>query len=871
MITTEEVKRRLWDGADTLRGSMDASRYKDYMLGLMFYKFLSDKTLLAYKNSAHLEGSSEELTISYTKKYQRYYEATGSRNNDLTDMLKMMLGGYCILPQYLYQQWLIDINNGNFQLQNVIDSLSDFERNIVGSEDAADFIGLFSGLDLTDTALGATLKNRSDNIKGLILLFADLNMIELQENDILGDAYEYLIGMFALESGKKAGEFYTPHYVSEVLARIVTASSKVASVYDPTVGSGSLLLTVSNHLTADEQLKLNYYGQELNTATYNLTRMNLLLHGIRPEKMEIRNGDTLAQDWPEDPARPGKGIMFDAIVMNPPYSAKNWNKSGLKISDPRFNEYSELPPAGKGDYAFLLHGLFHLATEGTMAILLPHGVLFRGASEGTIRQRLIEKNKIDAIIGLPANLFTNTGIPVIVMILKKNRKLDAPVVIIDASRDFIKEGKTNRLRERDIERIVDAYLRRREIPGFCHLATRNEIKENAYNLNIPRYIEAPQQELAQDVDAHLYGGIPCRDIQSLPVLNALVPDVLQAAFCPALDGEGKERPGYVELRITSDELSKSVMTDARVTDRMKALRSETEAYIKRYFDEITACCGGEAPHTAHELRLRMLEDMKAMLEAFPFADEYSGFQMIADLWRSSLAKDMRKILELGFYPASRLLEPNYITKGTGENRHEEQDGFIGAIVPNELVARTFFSHLLEQITAATNKAAEIDNELAELLESAKAEDTPEATALADVIDEEKDAFDKKKAAAALKAADRQSEEYRILQRLKGLYAEKTATGKQIKEAKSALKEAVEARIPTLTEAEAKALLLEKWFGSLPAQMEALLTAPLQAELDRISALQTLYADTLTELDLQIADMDAALAALQKELVITDGE
>lgn len=233
-----------------------------------------------------------------------------------------------------------------------------------------------------------------------------------------------------MESGKKAGEFYTPHQVSEVMAQIVAKSSEIKSIYDPTVGSGSLLLTVKKHLDKNAQRDLNYYGQEKNTATYNLTRMNLLLRGVRPEKMTIKNGDTLSNDWPEDPKNPNEGVQFDAVVMNPPYSAKNWNKAGLKVSDPRFEIAGTLPPDSKGDFAFLLHGLYHLGTNGTMAIVLPHGVLFRGSSEGEIRKRLLDKNYIDAIIGLPSNLFTNTGIPVAIIILKRIVKLTLQYLLL---------------------------------------------------------------------------------------------------------------------------------------------------------------------------------------------------------------------------------------------------------------------------------------------------------------------------------------------------------------------------------------------------------------------------------------------------------
>ena len=310
MITSEEIKRRLWNGANELRGSMDASRYKDYMLGLMFYKFLSDKTLETFKETAGLEVITEEELI---KEYNKAEEEYG---DDLEKMIQDMLG-YYVAPNHLYHTWVSDINNGNFEVQKVINSLNHFERSIASSSEADDFEGLFSSsnLDLTNTALGNNLNERNKNIKALILLFADLNMVKLQKGDILGDAYEYLIAQFAMESGKKAGEFYTPHQVSEVMAQIVAKTTKLESIYDPTVGSGSLLLTVKKHLDKEAQKELNYYGQEKNTATYNLTRMNLLLHGVRPEKMTIKNGDTLAHDWPEDPSTPNERDQFDGVVM----------------------------------------------------------------------------------------------------------------------------------------------------------------------------------------------------------------------------------------------------------------------------------------------------------------------------------------------------------------------------------------------------------------------------------------------------------------------------------------------------------------------------------------------------------------------------
>ena len=482
MKTSEEIKRILWEGANELRGSMDASKYKDYMLGLMFYKFLSDRTLDYFRRFAELgEVPQEKVVEEYTACFE---------NDEYKDLfienIKTTLG-YVIQPNCLYQTWLQKIEDNTFEVDDVSTSLSEFERLIVGTKDVNDFKGLFSSsiIDVSNTALGEDLNKRSKNIKSLISLFSDLDMISLQNGDVLGDTYEYLIGMFASDAGKKAGEFYTPRQVSEVMAQIVAKSTEFhkshPSIYDPTVGSASLLLTVRKHLDGDVQDDLHYYGQEFNTETYNLTRMNLLLHGIRPEKMTIKNGNTLAQDWPEDPERPNEGVQFDIVVMNPPYSDKKWNSREdipLKVNDPRFADFGVLPPSSKGDFAYLMHGLYHLGQKGTMAIVLPHGVLFRGGAEAEIRKRLVDKNQIDAIIGLPSNLFTNTGIPVCIIILKKNRTLGEPIQIIDASKNFVKVGKNNVLQEKDIAKIVDAYMYKTEIAGYSHVSTIDEIKEN---------------------------------------------------------------------------------------------------------------------------------------------------------------------------------------------------------------------------------------------------------------------------------------------------------------------------------------------------------------------------------------------------------
>jgi len=857
MITSEEIKRRLWDGANELRGSMDASRYKDYMLGLMFYKFLSDKTLETFKIAAGLGQLSEKDLLD------KYVKAKAEYGDDLDKMIQGVLG-YYVLPQYLYQTWLKDINSGNFEVQKVTDSLNNFERTITVSGDASDFKGLFSSstLDLTDTALGSNLNERSKSIKALILLFADLNMVALQKGDVLGDAYEYLIGQFAMESGKKAGEFYTPRQVSEVMAQIVAKSSGIKSIYDPTVGSGSLLLTVKRHLDKEAQRDLDYYGQEKNTATYNLTRMNLLLHGVRPEKMTVKNGDTLSSDWPEDPQKPNTGVQFDAVVMNPPYSAKNWNKAGLKVSDPRFEVAGVLPPDSKGDLAFLLHGLFHLEANGTMAIVLPHGVLFRGSAEGEIRRRLLDKNYIDTIIGLPNNLFTNTGIPVVVIILKKNRKIDAPVLVIDASKSFIKVGKQNVLQEKDIAKIVDVYTERTEIPGYSKLATREEINKNEYNMNIPRYVETMNGEISHDVDAHLLGGIPQSNIDDLLVLQAIVPDVLNQNLQVI-------RPGYVKLIKPVSELTSDILSDARVISMAEEIRAKTNNYIEKYWNVLRQV---DSSDDLKKLMEEMLDGIKYLLSDYKYIDVYDGYQIIAEIWKSSLTHDTELIANEGFYKIGRTREPNMVTKGTGNNKRVEQDGWVGCIVPNDLIAKKFYHAELAAIETKRVSLREIDTAIADLVEAAKVEDSEENNALYDALkknedDEPGDAFDNKLVKAELKKADKGSKEYELLIKVETLLNEKSLFTKAIKAEEKELKDAVQERILVLTDEEIDNLMYEKWFGSTAEEMVGLVQAPLKAELDTLQMLQERYAKTLTEIDTEIDSLMNEFEALQDNLVV----
>lgn len=854
MITSDEIKKRLWDGANELRGSMNASQYMDYMLGLMFYKFLSDKTLEQVRMTEQLyELTEEELVNHYKNVYDEYQK-------QYIDLIRQQLG-YYIQPEYLYQRWIQDINEGRFELETIRTSLDDFERTIAGGQNPDDFENLFSSLDLTNQALGKDLNERSKNIKELISLFADLNMVALQKTDILGDAYEYLIGQFAMEAGKKAGEFYTPRQVSEVMAQIVTLSGDVTSVYDPTVGSGSLLLTVKQHLSSQEQKNLNYYGQEKNTATYNLTRMNLLLHGVRPEKMTIRNADTLAQDWPEDPKRPSEAVQFDAIVMNPPYSLKKWNSDGLTISDPRFSFVGMMPPDKTGDYAFLLHGLYHLGQKGTMAIVLPHGVLFRSGAEGAIRQRLIDKNYIDAIIGLPGKLFANTGIAVCIVVLKKNRSIGDSILVIDASKHFTKGKDHNILQDKDIARIVDTYSQRIENTGYSHLVSLDELKKNDYNLNIPRYVEQIETEIPHHVDAHLYGGIPKEDFNKLPILTTVTKDILSMHL-------QEIRNGYYDIK-NMDTLRVDILDSASVEEVNGKLNKRIEVYVEKYWENLKSV--NEQTGLAG-LKSAMLADAKRLFMDIKWVDPYEAYQVVAELWNTIFNHDLEIIAASGFYESARMTEPNMVSKGQGKNKRMVQEGVRGSIIPNDLIEEILFSEKKKELEVIQVELENVSDELSELVEAAKVEESDEYYALNDLIKrndegETTETFDAKLVKKELKNLGPTDDAYQLVKQTNDLL-EKTKKLKKIsKNNREALNDEICARFGTLTHDEIDQLLRIKWFGSFVAVMTDILRAPILKEIDTLLMLKTRYSDTVRSLDAAIDDLEKSIEDMMKELVL----
>ncbi|SFH56880.1 type I restriction-modification system subunit M [Pisciglobus halotolerans] len=472
---SKTLYQALWNSADILRSKMDANEYKSYLLGLVFYKYLSDKML--YHAADLLEEKVSDLNEAQ-KVYSEAYQDLDIKD-DLLENLQYDFS-YTLEPNLTFTALVQRIYKGTFQLEDLAQGFRDIEQ----SHEI--FENLFEDVDLYSKKLGSTPQKQNQTISDVMKELATLELAH--EGDALGDAYEYLIGQFASDSGKKAGEFYTPQPVSQLMTRIVLhgkENQKGFSVYDPTMGSGSLLLNAKKY--SNEPGTILYFGQELNTSTYNLARMNMILHGVDMSNQFLHNSDTLDQDWPtEEPTN------FDGVLMNPPYSAK-WSAEKGFLDDPRFSMYGVLAPKSKADFAFLLHGYYHLKDTGVMAIVLPHGVLFRGNAEGKIRKILLENGAIDTVIGLPANIFFNTSIPTTVIILKKNRS-SKDVLFIDASSGFEKAKNQNLLKEEHIEKILQTYIKREDVEKYAHVADFEEIKENDFNLNIPRYVDTFEEE-----------------------------------------------------------------------------------------------------------------------------------------------------------------------------------------------------------------------------------------------------------------------------------------------------------------------------------------------------------------------------------------
>ncbi|RYL29577.1 type I restriction-modification system subunit M [Acinetobacter piscicola] len=511
-VQLQQLQKQLWNIANDLRGKMGADEFRDYMLGFIFFKYLSEKSV-NFANGL-LKDEGEDITFleldENNDEHVPYIEAI--KTNSISEV------GYALSPIQLFHSIAERGRQGEFILDDIAATLKAIEQSTLGSDSADDFANLFEDLDLNSTKLGNTANDRNELIAKILSHLDKIDFdISNTESDVLGDAYEYLIGEFASGAGKKAGEFYTPQTVSTLLAKIVTqGKERLRSVYDPTCGSGSLLLRVKREVQDVDMI----YGQEMNRTTYNLARMNMILHDVHFAKFDIKQEDTLIRPQHLDK-------RFDAVVANPPFSAK-WSADPLFLQDDRFSAFGKLAPSSKADMAFVQHMLYQLDENGTMAVVLPHGVLFRGSSEGVIRQYLIEQlNVIDTIIGLPANIFYGTSIPTCILVLKKNREHTDNILFIDASNDFEKQKNQNKLLPEHLDNIIGAFENRQDIEKYAKVARLAEVKANDYNLNIPRYVDTFEAEDEIDLDAI------AKQLQALEA-NSQATDQVIADFCKEL-------------------------------------------------------------------------------------------------------------------------------------------------------------------------------------------------------------------------------------------------------------------------------------------------------------------------------------------------
>lgn len=815
-----------------MRSKIEANEYKDYILGFIFYKFLSDKQ------------------VKFLKEHDWTDEYLPDVTEDDAETMEFVSSniGYFISYENLFSTWIAQGND--FTAANVTDALSAFSR-LINTSHKKVFDKIFATLETGLSKLGESSGARTKAIRDLLYLIKDIPMDGKQDYDVLGFIYEYLISNFAANAGKKAGEFYTPHEVSLLMSEIVADHLKDRAeikIYDPTSGSGSLLINigkcVARYMGSDNNIK--YFAQELKENTYNLTRMNLVMRGIIPDNIVTRNGDTLEEDWPffdeNDPINTYAPLYVDAVVSNPPYS-QAWNPTD-KDSDPRYARFG-LAPKGKADYAFLLHDLYHLKSQGIMTIVLPHGVLFRGGEEGTIRKNLIENNHIDAIIGLPANIFFGTGIPTIIMVLKQKRD-NTDVLIVDASKGFAKVGKNNVLRACDIKKIVDVVTSRSDMEKFSRVVSRDEIRRNEYNLNIPRYVDSSEKAESWDIYASMFGGIPESELadlheywQAFPTLKASLFASDNAAYCHAKVADFKDAV------FTHPDV-------AAFTENYRSAFADFEAFLSaELLDRMM-----ELNPSKEESSLS--DDIFSRLSGIPLVDKYAAYQLLDDVW-GKIAVDLEIIQTEGF-AAVKQVDPNMVLKKKDGKDQEVQDGWVGHVIPFALVQETLLASNLAALKADEARLSEIAVEYESLLEELSEEDKER-----DFVTEAKDAFVPKEITKTLKAKDAEPETLAVLRKVSALMNEEKALKKQVKEAEKELHILTKKTIETLDDAQAMQLIKLKWVAPLVEKMAGLPAAIINDFIAKLIALSKKYKTTFAEVDHQISETESSLANLLGEL------
>lgn len=837
-MNKQELANRIWESANKMRSKIEANEYKDYILGFIFYKYLSDQEIKFLKENDFDDADIKDL-----------------REDEIETLEYVQRNiGYFISYENLFSTW---ISKGrDFDVSDVRDALSAFNRLIYPTHKKV-FDKVFDTLQTGLSKLGDSSNSQTKAISGLLQLIKDIPMDGKQDYDVLGFIYEYLISQFAANAGKKAGEFYTPHEVSVLMSEIVAEhlkGEKEIKIYDPTSGSGSLLINIGNSISKymEEYNNIKYYAQELKENTYNLTRMNLVMRGIKPDNIVTRNGDTLEEDWPffdeNDPVNTYDPLYVDAVVSNPPYS-QAWDPSN-KEHDPRYSRFG-LAPKGKADYAFLLHDLFHIKPEGIMTIVLPHGVLFRGGEEGQIRKNLIENNHIDTIIGLPANIFFGTGIPTIIIVLKQKRE-NTDTLIIDASKGFIKEGKNNKLRASDIKRIVDAVMNRESIDKFSRLVSREEIRSNDYNLNIPRYVDSSEPAETWDIYASMFGGIPMTEIDGLEEYWKAFPTLKSALFT------NSDIP-YVEL--ATEDIKNTIKNHADIKTFENAFKdafADFHLYLKEEWIE-------KMEHVEISKSENVIsENIFKRLDQVPLIDKYEAYQILDDEW-GKIAVDLEIIQTEGF-AATKKVDPNLVTKKKDGKEQEIQDGWVGRVIPFELVQKELLSDRYKELREKEARLAEIPSLYEEIIE-----DMTEEEKDGQVLNDNNDAFIPKEVTKKLKELKKEAPTEEVksfidkLDRYERLSKEEKDLKKEIKSETAKLHMLTKETIENLTDSMVCELLDKKWIGNLLESINKLPDTIVDNLVSKIQALESKYKTTYFELEKEIKETEMKLASMIDEL------
>lgn len=840
-MNKQQLAAKIWKSANQMRSKIEANEYKDYILGFIFYKYLSDKLVRFARDEAFTDDEIKALS---------------EEDAETVEHIKSNIGYFIAYP-HLFSTWIE--HKGDFDVSHVRDALSAFSR-LIHPNHKRLFEGIFKTLETGLSKLGDTAAKQTKAISELLQLIKDIPMDGKQGYDVLGFIYEYLISMFAANAGKKAGEFYTPHEVSVLMSEIIAHHLKdreTIQIYDSTSGSGSLLLnigqSIAKHMADKDNIK--YFAQELKENTYNLTRMNLVMRGILPGNIVTRNADTLEDDWPyfddQDPVNTYNPLYVDAVVSNPPYSQK-WDPQH-KDADPRYARFG-LAPKSKADYAFLLHDLYHLKPGGIMAIVLPHGVLFRGGEEGAIRKNLIENDHLESIIGLPTNIFFGTGIPTIILVLRQKRE-SSDVLVVDASKGFAKEGKNNKLRASDIKKIVDTVNGRVSVPSYSRLVPKTELQANDYNLNIPRYVDSSEPAESWDLYASMFGGIPVSELDAL------------ADFWNAFPG----------LRATLFADNGTPYVAPQVEDLAQTIRTHRE--VQRYGEAFSTAFADFTPWLRGELIEQILTVQVPRQEAvisavlfdrlapLPLIDRYHAYQILDDHWQP-VAVDL-EILQTEGFDAARVVDPNMVTKKKDDKETEVQEGWKGRILPFELVQQAHHKKELEALRDKETRLSEITASLEETLDSFSEEDKANDTI--------NDAGDKFVAAAVAREAkllraeskksgkfDSESYEAKILQAADWLADEK-ALKAAIKKDAAALHLKTKATIEGLGDAQVHKLLERKWITPLVKALHTLPDQQIERLARTLDALVRKYEITYADNAREIQQTEAALAGMIGEL------